>query len=100
MVDSLVAIFPDAFGGGWAEQAIRDAKVAIEFEMAPVVEGIAEEVGHGGGEFFEFFPIRSVSGAVSLMDAVGTHGSPFVMISIEPNLGDILPSDVLGDLLG
>ncbi len=66
--------------------------------MTPVVEGIAQQIGHDAREGVEFLPIGRVSGTEALRNAVGAHLAPLVVVAVEPNLRDVLPSGVRGDL--
>ena len=83
MLDYAIAVIPDALSGVGAEQAVGDAEVAFEFQVGPVVKRIAEQVGHSGGEFLELFEIGGVSGAVAFINAIGSHGPPFVVVAAE-----------------
>ena len=93
-----VARLPDAFGRVGTEQAIADAKRPPEFEMGPVIKGIAERLGHDLGPLLELLPVGRVAGAVTLLDAGRTHRPPLVVVSVKPRLRKVLEPVVFGDL--
>ena len=43
---------------------------------------------------------RGVASDKTLVDAVGAHQAPLVVVAAQPNLGDVLETLVLPDLLG
>ena len=63
-----------------------------------MVEGIAQRVGHGGGPGGKLFPAARVARAKPLGVAVSPHSSPLVVISAEPNFGEIGKDMVVGDV--
>ena len=65
-----------------------------------MIEWIAQQIGHGRRKGIKFFTIRSVTGDEALVDAIGAHGTPFIMISVEPDLGEIVPLLIMGNFLG
>ena len=82
-----------------------DAENAAQLKVCPVVERVTHGVGNGLGPFLEGFPGGlGAAGEVFLGDAVCTHGSPLVVVSVvaihKPELGDITELDVLCNLLG
>ena len=66
--------------------------------MTPVVEGVAQQVGHDAREGVELLPIGRVPGTETLRNTVGAHLAPFVVVAVEPDLRDVLPAGVRGDL--
>ena len=68
--------------------------------MAPVVQGVADQLWKGLGPSLEFLPVRSVAGDIFFINAVGTHLTPFVVVASQPYLSDILKFAVLTDFLG
>jgi len=66
--------------------------------MAPMVEGVAQQVGHDAREGVELLPVGRVPGTKALSNAVRAHLAPLVVVAVEPDLGDVLPVGVRGDL--
>ena len=91
---------PNRLGGGGGEEEVGDAEDAGEFEVRPVVEGIAEEFGDGVAPSEELGVVVGVAGDEAFGDAHGAHGAPLVVVAAEPGLGDVGEGAVLGDLLG
>ena len=67
--------------------------------MRPMIKGVADEGGHNGRVRAEFLVIGRVSGDVFLVDAGAADGSPFVMVTAEPQLCQIRVLLVLRDVL-
>lgn len=97
--EAFVALVPNSFGGIGVEEGV-DAEAALEFEVGPIVEGVAEGEGDGFGKGLKFFAIGGVAGDVGFGDAGGSHGAPFVVVVTEPEGGDVVPPLVLGDFVG
>ena len=89
---------PHLVGGLGAEQQVVDVEIPRQFQVAPVVERVAQQVRHDAGEGVELLAIGGVSRAVALGDAVGAHLAPLVVIAVEPHLADVVPAAVGGDL--
>ena len=53
----LIGLLPDARGAGFIEQFVN-AEVALQFQMRPVIERIAQRVRHGGGPGLELLKRR------------------------------------------
>ena len=68
--------------------------------MAPVIQGIADELGHGLGPGLELLAVAAVAGHILLIHAVGAHLTPLIVIAAQPNLCDIVELAVLINLLG
>ena len=66
--------------------------------MAPMVEGVAQQVGHDAREGVELLPVGRVPGTKALSNAVRAHLAPLVVVAVEPDLGDVLPVGVPRDL--
>ena len=94
-----VGLIPNGFGGGWIEQAIADTKRPLQFQVRPMVQGIAQAHRHRRCPGLKFFPIIRVAGNQPLSNAIPPHGAPFVVIAGEPEFGKIREARVLRDLL-
>ena len=65
--------------------------------MRPVVERVAQRRRHRIRPGGKLFPVRRITSAQPLSDAVGPHGAPFVVITIQPNFRERSEAIVLGD---
>ncbi len=70
------------------ERLFDAERAGAEFHGRPVVERIAERARNRPGPGFEFLPIVCVASDQPFGDAHGPHGSPLVMVAIEPDFGD------------
>jgi hypothetical protein len=95
----LVGMLPDYGSGAFIEKFI-DAEIALQFEMSPMVERIAEATGDGGGPGEEFVIAGSVAGAEGFRDTIGPHGAPLVVIAFEPDLKEVAELAIGGDVRG
>ena len=89
--------FPDLFRRGGIDDGL-DPKVALQLEMRPVVERVAQRRGHGGAPRGMLFPRRGVAGAQALGHAVRAQGAPLVVVAAEPDLAQVGEPVVVGDL--
>src|SRR5579863_5387114 len=64
-----------------------------------MVQGIAQGMGNGARPRQEFLFVRGVAGAKALVDPVGTHGAPFVVVSLQPDLEEILKASIRSHVL-
>ena len=76
----------------------RPAEKAAKLEMAPMVERIADQLGHDTAPGAELIVIGGIAGDVFLRHTAGAHGAPFVMVAVKPDLGDIGIALILSDL--
>ena len=66
--------------------------------MRPVEKRVLHELLHRLGELDELVVPARLAGAEALLYAVGAHLPPLVVVAAEPDLGDVVPALVLGDL--
>ena len=64
-----------------------------------MVEWVAQGVGNGCRPLLKFFVIGLASGAIVFRDAIGAHGPPFVVVAVQPGLGQVVKAFVFGNLL-
>ena len=81
----------------FVEQAV-DIEVALQFEMSPVIERIAQGVRNGARPCQEFLFGGSRSGAEGFGHSIGTHGTPFVMITLQPDFKQVAKATVAADI--
>ena len=87
----------DRASGSFREQ-FGDAEWPLQLQVRPVVERIAQRRRNRAGPRLELFLIGRVAGAKTFRDAVGPHGSPLVVIPVEPDPGQRTEAMVAGDL--
>ena len=92
-----VGLVPDALRAV-AVQERGDTEGALELQMRPVVERIADEVRHGFGVGLEFFARAGVAGDEAFGDAEGAQAAPFVVVAFEPDGGEVGKLAVRGDV--
>ena len=90
---------PDLLGSLAVEDALV-AKVALKLQVAPLKDGVANAATQGLGPLLELLASRGIASDKTLVDAVGAHQAPLVVVAAQPNLGDVLETLVLPDLLG
>ena len=92
----LVGARPDHWSRTFIQQFF-DSEIPLEFEMGPMVERVAQRVRHGTCPGQELVVRSRGAGAEWLLDSVGPHGPPLVMIAFEPDLKQIREAAVHGD---
>jgi len=98
-VEEGVCQVPNVFRGAIVER-LGDAEVALQFEMSPMVERVAEGGRNGASPGEKLFGRRGVAGAIALVNSVGPHGAPFVMIALQPDFEQIIEAAIRGDVRG
>ena len=91
------AYFPDPLRA-LRIQEFRDIKVTLQFKMTPVEKRTACKLRQNSCPDKEFLPCRGIAGDVLLIDSVCPHGAPFVMVCLEPELGEVAEAAVLRDI--
>ena len=89
---------PDRVRGRLGED-VRDPEEALELEVGPVIERIADEGGHDLRVGEELVVVGGVARDEFLRYAAGAHRAPFIVVAAEPEFGDVRDLPVLGDLL-
>src|SRR5260370_18531416 len=88
---------PDSLRAGLIQKNYK-AEVPLQFKVRPVIKGVAKRERHGARPGQELFKGRRIARAVALQDSVCTHGPPFVVIALQPNLEQIIESPVSSDV--
>ncbi|CDC64237.1 unknown [Clostridium sp. CAG:448] len=73
-------------------------KILPQFHVTPVVERVPRQKRHHPAVRTEFFVIRPLPGDIFLIHTAIAHGAPFVVVPIQPDLGDIGIALVLRNL--
>jgi hypothetical protein len=83
---------------------LADNQVAIEvtlkLKVAPVIQRIADQLGHYATISLEAIKVGSVTGDVLFINAAGAHSSPLIVVAVKPYLGDVGIALILCDLSG
>ena len=87
---------PDFVRRRGADQGI-DPKIALQLEVRPMVQGIAQGPWDGRAPGVELLPGRGVPRAQPLGNPVRPHGPPLVVIAPEPDLREVGEAVVFSD---
>ena len=94
-----VGLVPNGGGAGGVQQLLN-AEKAQQLQVGPVVDGVAHQGGHNGGEALEFLLEGGLAGDVLLGHAAGAHHPPLVVVAGQPGLANVGELLVLVNLLG
>ncbi len=89
-----VAGIPYLFLGGWRNKIVNP-EITLKFKMRPVIQGITQKIRHSLRPPAELFPVRNVTGYIIFVYPVAAHRAPLVVITIKPDLRNILPPLIL-----
>ena len=67
--------------------------------MSPMIERVTHRVRHSLGPLLELLPIRRITRAETLLDAICSHGTPLIVVTIEPYLGKVTETVVRSHIL-
>ena len=67
--------------------------------MAPVIERISDSSLQCLRPFLELLTVSSLPGDVFFIHTIGAHQTPFIVVSAQPYLCDVLELSVLRDFL-
>ena len=79
-------------------QQLINAEVALQLQVGPVVQRVAQRVRHGGRPGLEFLERLGRAGAIALRHPVGAHRPPLVVVPLQPDLEQVLELPVLRDV--
>ena len=99
IADDLAAVVPDLFGVGAGQMAVI-MEVAAQLQVAPVIKRVARGPLQSVGPGLELLKGIGVAGHQTFLRPVGPHQPPFVVVPLQPKLGEIVKDPVLGDLPG
>ena len=86
---------------GRGVQELLNAEGGLQLEVCPVVERVAHRIGNRLGPLLELLPVgRVLTRAVTLIDTVRTHGTPLIVVTLEPNLREVVELMVRSHILG
>ena len=80
----------------WRE-LLRNTKSSLQLQMSPMIKRVTECIRNGLSPLLEFLPIRGIlTGAILLVDTIGTHGTPLIVVATQPQLSNTLKLVVFG----
>ena len=88
LLEQGIGLLPDGGRGLLVEQGV-DAEVALQFQVGPVVERIAQRVRDRPGEGEEFLVGIGIAGAERFRGPVAAHRAPLVVIALQPDLVEV-----------
>lgn len=95
LLQFLVTLIENLTSGLRREQFL-DAEGSLQLQMCPVIQRVAECIRHRLSPFLEFLPVAGVlTGAIFLINTIGTHGTPFVVVATQPKLCDALEAVIV-----
>jgi hypothetical protein len=94
-----VGLLPHTWSALGVQQLI-DAEVALQLQMRPVIQRIAQGRRHRTGPRLEFLDRRSAAGAVAFGHSIGPHRAPFIVIAFQPDFEEVLELSVLSHVFG
>ena len=97
-MELFVAEVPDLLGRIAVQDAVI-AEVALQLQMAPVIERVADGQLQRFRPLLELFAVGRAARDVIFIHAVGAHLAPFVMVAAQPDLRDVVEFAVFADLL-
>ena len=72
-------------------QNFIDSKSGLQFKVGPVVQRITESIRYRFGPLLKLFPICSIlTGTETFVHTIGTHRTPLVVVTSQPNLSQRL----------
>ena len=95
-LELLAASIPYFFCGG-RRQSLINTEVSFQFKMSPVIQWISDTILDGVSPCQEFLIRAAISGDQTFRDTVGTHGSPLIVIAVEPYFGQVIVASVFID---
>ena len=88
------------FAGRGRRKELVDPEDGAKFQVCPVIQRIAHRVWHRLGPLLEFLPVGSVFTCnIPLVDSVGAHGTPFIMVALKPYAAQVFKYVVVGHIL-
>ena len=80
-------------------QRLHNTKGSLQFQMAPMIHGVADQFRHDLRKGTELFAAIGRAGHHVFAYAVGSHQAPLIMIAAQPNLRNIIKFAVFCNVL-
>ena len=99
LLQRLVSEVPHFVSGLGAQRAMI-AKEALQFQMRPVVQRIADCLADNFRPLAELLVVARAAGNVVFIHARAAHQAPLVVVAAQPDLRDVLEALVFPNFLG
>ena len=93
-----IGLLPD-FGSGILIDEEVYPEIPLKFEVAPMIERVAQGIGNGAAPSQVFFVRIRLPGTIGLPNPIAAHGPPLVVIPFQPDFGQVLKLPVRGHVL-
>lgn len=67
--------------------------------MGPVKERVADRVWNGRGPGVKLLAVAGVAGTQALSHTVGAHRTPFIVVTLQPDVIQVFETVIFGNLL-
>jgi hypothetical protein len=95
----LVTSIPDALAGFLVKNLV-DVEISLKLKVCPMIEGVADKERKSSCKLGELLIIITISCDVFLRYSVGSHLTPFVVVTAKEKVKGVLELIILCDLLG
>ena len=97
----LLVTLVENLAGGLGAQQLLNTKGGLQLQMCPVIQRVTQCIGHRFSPLLKLLPVASVlTRAVLLVNAIGTHGAPLVVVAAQPKFGNALEAMVVSHHFG
>src|SRR6266481_8244073 len=87
-------------GSAGLVQKVINAEIALQLKMGPVIQRITQRVRDCFCPCGKLLIGVSIAGAVAFRHAITTHGAPFIVVSLQPDLKQVIEPAILCYLPG
>ena len=92
----LLVTLVENLAGSLGRENLLNTESGLQLQVCPVIQRVAQGVGNGLCPLLKLLPVGSVlTRAETLVNSIGTHGTPFVVVATQPQLGDALETMVV-----
>ncbi|MNZ91079.1 hypothetical protein D3C78_1100530 [compost metagenome] len=95
----IATLVPDFVGSGWRQQFAGDTEWTTQLQMCPVIQRVTDGMRHGCRPRIKLFAVSRITGTQALSHTVGAHRTPFVMVTLQPDVIQVFEAIIFGNLL-
>ncbi|MNE29065.1 hypothetical protein D3C80_1225330 [compost metagenome] len=95
----IATLVPDFIGSGWRQQFAGDTEWTSQFQMRPVIQRVTDGVWHGCRPRIKLLAVSRITGTQALSHTVGAHRTPFVVVTLQPDVIQVFEAIIFGNLL-
>ena len=100
LLQLLGADIVDLTSGRGVEELLH-TESGLKLQVGPVVKRVTHRIGNRLGPLLKLLPVgRILARAIALIDTVRTHGAPLVVVTLEPDLREVVELVVRSHILG